>query len=116
MKKLLFINPNKWGRGITPIWITSHFSVLKDKFDVKLFDCTFYSNWTDNEIIFNEPATIEELTLFHDLDYLKALKKAEEQKFFQVNMLVWEKITQFFQKLKELLNLEKLSQIGLLFL
>ena len=36
---------------------------------------------SDNEIIFNEPATIEELTLFHDLDYLKALKKAEEQKF-----------------------------------
>ena len=35
-------------------------------------------NWVnDDEIIFNEPATIEELTLFHDLDYLKALKKAE---------------------------------------
>ena len=39
-------------------------------------------NWvSDDEIIFNEPATIEELTLFHDLDYLKALNKAEKQKF-----------------------------------
>ncbi len=39
-------------------------------------------NWvSDTEIIFNEPATIEELTLFHDLDYLKALKKAEEKKY-----------------------------------
>ncbi len=35
-------------------------------------------NWVnDDEIIFNEPASIEELTLFHDLEYLKALKKAE---------------------------------------
>ena len=35
-------------------------------------------NWvSDDEIIFNQPATIEELTLFHDLDYLKVLKKAE---------------------------------------
>ena len=38
-------------------------------------------NWvSDDEIIFNEPATIEELTLFHDLDYLKALQKAEKEK------------------------------------
>ena len=38
-------------------------------------------NWVnDNEIIFNEPATIEELTLFHDLDYLIALQKAEKEK------------------------------------
>ena len=35
-------------------------------------------NWVnDDEIILNEPASIEELTLFHDLDYLKVLKKAE---------------------------------------
>ena len=35
-------------------------------------------NWvSDDEIIFNQPASIEELTLFHDIDYLKALKKAE---------------------------------------
>ena len=38
-------------------------------------------NWVSNdEIIFNEPATIEELTLFHDIDYLKALQNAEKQK------------------------------------
>ena len=35
-------------------------------------------NWvSDDEIIFNQPATIKELTLFHDLDYLEALRKAE---------------------------------------
>ena len=35
-------------------------------------------NWVSHdEIIFNQPATIEELTLFHDINYLEALKKAE---------------------------------------
>ena len=39
-------------------------------------------NWVDdNQIIFNDPASIEELTIFHDLDYLNALKKL---KFYKV--------------------------------
>ena len=47
-KKILLLNPNKWGRGITPIWIASHSSILKKNgFDVKLFDCTFYKDWSD---------------------------------------------------------------------
>ena len=29
MAKILFINPNKWGRGITPIWVASHSGLLK---------------------------------------------------------------------------------------
>lgn len=53
MKKILFINPSKWGRGITPIWIASHYAVLKKKYKVKLFDSTFYETWTDNETKFN---------------------------------------------------------------
>ena len=53
MTKILFINPSKWGRGITPIWIPSHYSSLKKNHEIKLFDCTFYSDWTDNEIKFN---------------------------------------------------------------
>jgi anaerobic magnesium-protoporphyrin IX monomethyl ester cyclase len=54
MSKVLLINPSKWGRGITPIWIASHSAVLKSKgHKVKLFDCTFYENWTVNENKFN---------------------------------------------------------------
>ena len=35
-------------------------------------------NWvSDEQLVFNEPARIDELTSFHDIDYLKALKKAE---------------------------------------
>ena len=53
-KKILLLNPNKWGRGITPIWIASHSSILKKNgFDVKLFDCTFYKDWSDFEIKIN---------------------------------------------------------------
>jgi anaerobic magnesium-protoporphyrin IX monomethyl ester cyclase len=51
MAKILLINPNKWGRGITHIWIATHSSILKkNSHDVELFDCTFYSDWSDNEV------------------------------------------------------------------
>ena len=54
MSKILLINPNKWGRGITHIWIPTHTAVLRDKgHDVKLFDCSFYLDWTVNEVAFN---------------------------------------------------------------
>jgi len=54
MAKILFLNPNKWGRGITTIWIASHSAVLKNNnHEVELFDSTFYKKWTDNEIGFN---------------------------------------------------------------
>ena len=53
MAKILFISPNKWGRGITPIWIASHYAILKKDHEVLLFDCTFYKDWTDDEINFN---------------------------------------------------------------
>ena len=54
MAKILIINPNKWGRGITFLWMASHSALLK-KFnhEVKLFDCTFYEHWSENEIKFN---------------------------------------------------------------
>ena len=52
--KILFINPNKWGRGITTIWIASHAGILKRAgHKVKLFDCTFFADWTDSELEIN---------------------------------------------------------------
>ena len=42
------------GQRITTIWIASHAGCLKRLgCDVKLFDCTFYKNWTDLEIELN---------------------------------------------------------------
>ena len=55
MSKILLINPNKWGRGVTHIWIASHSSILKKQgHEVSLFDCTFYQDWSENEVAFNE--------------------------------------------------------------
>jgi anaerobic magnesium-protoporphyrin IX monomethyl ester cyclase len=54
MSRVLFIHPSKWGRGITAIWIASHAAALKKKgHEVRLFDATFYSSWTENENRFN---------------------------------------------------------------
>ena len=36
MAKILLVNPNKWGRGITHIWIASHSGLLKRKHKVKM--------------------------------------------------------------------------------
>ena len=68
--KVLFINPNKWGRGITTIWIASHSGVLKrNKFETKLFDSTFYKKWSDDEL------TINTRNLqFQQTDYKKKVK------------------------------------------
>lgn len=54
MSNVLLLNPSRWGRGITAIWIASHSAALKSKgHQVKLFDATFYKNWSYNEVQFN---------------------------------------------------------------
>lgn len=54
MAKILLINPSKWGRGITPIWIASHSALLKSKnHEVELFDATFYDEWSIDETTYN---------------------------------------------------------------
>ena len=54
MSRILLLNPNKWGRGITTIWIASHSALLKKNgHQVELFDSTFYKDWSDHEFKFN---------------------------------------------------------------
>ena len=51
MSRILFLNPNKWGRGITSLWIPSHAGILnKHHHQVKLFDASFYKDWSVNEV------------------------------------------------------------------
>ena len=39
MANILLVQPNKWGRGITSIWIPSHAGILKSRnHNVKLFE------------------------------------------------------------------------------
>jgi radical SAM superfamily enzyme YgiQ (UPF0313 family) len=75
--KVLFLYPNKWGRGITPIWLASHNGLLKKfGFQTDLFDCTFFSKWSDMEISIN---TKNEQ--FEQSDYLKKIKFYDEDVF-----------------------------------
>jgi radical SAM superfamily enzyme YgiQ (UPF0313 family) len=54
MARILLLNPSRWGRGITPIWIASHTAVLKAQgHDVGMFDATFFKDWAQNENAFN---------------------------------------------------------------
>ncbi len=54
MAKVLLINPNRWGRGITAIWIPSHTASLRVAgHEVDLFDGTFYSSWSNDEVNYN---------------------------------------------------------------
>ena len=54
MAKILLISPSTWGRGISPIWVASHTASLKVRGHlVELFDCTFYEQWSVNEIKIN---------------------------------------------------------------
>ena len=78
--KVLLINPSKWRRGITPIWIASHSALLKSRgHQVKLFNATFYEEWSIDEIAFNtsndqyKPSsysqyiTLNKGDIFHDM-------------------------------------------------
>jgi anaerobic magnesium-protoporphyrin IX monomethyl ester cyclase len=67
MAKVLFINPNKWGRGITHIWIASHSGILKrNNHKIELFDSTFYSNWSLNEVKFQTENKMYKKTNYDD--------------------------------------------------
>ena len=62
------VNPNKWGRGVTAIWVPSHAGLLKRKGHAcELFDCTFYSGWTDNENAYNTANQQYQLTEYDNL-------------------------------------------------
>ena len=84
MFKVLLINPNKWGRGITHIWIASHSSILKKKnIKVELFDATFYKNWTDNEVEFATSTGMFKKSSYLDLvKFKKNDVKQDLQKIF----------------------------------
>jgi radical SAM superfamily enzyme YgiQ (UPF0313 family) len=54
MARILLLNPSRWGRGITPIWIASHAAVLRGRgHEVALFDATFFRDFAHNENAYN---------------------------------------------------------------
>ena len=94
MAKILLINTNKWGRGISHIWIASHAGLLKKNgHEVKLFDCTFYSNWSHNEIEVNTNNKQYKKTNYQELIKFKSTEINDDlQKFvddFNPEIIFW---------------------------
>tara|TARA_X000000368_G_C23018910_1_gene707067 strand:+ start:133 stop:1656 length:1524 start_codon:yes stop_codon:yes gene_type:complete len=111
MSKVLLINPNKWGRGITAIWIASHSSALKSEgHEVSLFDSTFYEDWTVDETSYN---TSNEQ--YRETDYSKfinyssvPIKEALQEKIneFNPDIIFWSAISSHIHGEGEYVNVQ----------
>ena len=108
MSKILLINPNKWGRGITHIWIASHSSVLKKNgHEVKLFDSTFYNSWKHNEIGVEKEflkTNYDELVTFCNEDPKIDLQKKIDS--FKPDVIFWSAISSHIHSEGEYVNIQ----------
>jgi anaerobic magnesium-protoporphyrin IX monomethyl ester cyclase len=111
MAKILFINPNKWGRGITHIWIASHSGVLKkNNHTVELFDASFYSNWSLNEVKFQtkndmyKKTNYDDFLKFNSNNILEDLQKKINE--FQPDFIFWSAISSHIHGEGEYVNIQ----------
>ena len=111
MSKILFINPNKWGRGITHIWIASHSGILKrNNHTVELFDSTFYSNWSLNEVQFQtdnkmyKKTNYDEFLKFNSSDVFEDLQKKINE--FNPDFIFWSAISSHIHGEGEYVNIQ----------
>lgn len=81
MVKVLFLNPSRWGRGITPIWVASHSAVLRSRgHEVALFDATFFRDFAHNENAYNtanrqyKPSAYDASIQWNDAPVVQALQ------------------------------------------
>lgn len=81
MVRVLLLNPGRWGRGITPIWVASHSASLKSRgHEVELFDATFFKDWAQHENAFNtanqqyKPSAYEQMVTFFDTPVREAFQ------------------------------------------
>ena len=111
MSKILLINPNKWGRGITSIWIASHSALLKQHgHDVDLFDATFYSQWTVDEVSYNtnneqyQSTDYHSYVTFKDTPVLDDLQKKIDD--FNPDVIFWSAISSHIHGEGEYVNIQ----------
>ena len=117
MANVLFINPSKWRRGITPIWITSHSAPLKSKeHQVKLFDATFYKKWSIDEITFNtsneqyKPSAYSQFIKLNEKDIISDLQQCIDE--YKPDIIFWSfNFEIYYQGQKKLI-----SVIGVLYM
>lgn len=111
MAKILLIQPNKWGRGITSIWIPSHAAALKNAgHDVKLFDCTFYKQWSVNEIDYNtenkqySPTDYSNYVKFNENNIFVDLQKTINS--FKPDIVFWSALSSHIHGEGEYVNIQ----------
>jgi hypothetical protein len=111
MAKVLLINPNKWGRGITPIWIPAHVAALRQSgHTVTLFDATFYENWTVSELDYNtanqqyRPTEYAGYVTFRDEDVIAALQQVVAD--FQPDLIFWSALSSHIHGEGEYVNIQ----------
>ncbi len=112
MTKVLFINPNKWGRGVTHIWITSHAGILKKNgHSVDLFDATFYAkNWSIFENDYNtgnkqyKPSPYLSQVKYSESDVYVDLKKKINT--YKPDIIFWSAISSHIHGEGEYVNIE----------
>ena len=111
MARILLINPNKWGRGITHIWITSHSGILKrNNHTVELFDASFYEKWSLNEVQFQTDIKIYKKTNYDDYlkfnkeDIFKSLQKKINE--FKPDFIFWSAISSHIHGEGEYVNIQ----------
>ena len=107
MSKILLINPNKWGRGITHIWIASHSGLLKrNGHEVKLFDSTFYQDWHKslNKEEEYKPTDLDKFVKQNKNDILKDLQNLINN--FKPDIIFWSAISSHIHSEGEYVNLQ----------
>ncbi len=111
MSKILLLNPNKWGRGITAIWIASHSAALKSAgHEVSLFDSTFYKDWTVDETSYNTSnEQYQETEYSNFIKYSSSgIKKALQEKIneFKPDIIFWSAISSHIHGEGEYVNVQ----------
>lgn len=111
MAKILLINPSKWRRGITPIWIASHSALLKSKgHQVKLFNATFYEGWSIDEVAINtsnnqyKPSAYDQYITLNKSDILQDMQNFIDQ--YQPDIIFWSAISSHIHGEGEYVNIQ----------
>lgn len=111
MAKVLLLNPNRWGRGITSIWIASHAGVLTRRgHQVRLFDATFFRDWAQNEIGFNtanqqyRPTAYDSHVTFRTDSIMESLQAVLNE--FQPDVVFWSALSSHIHGEGEYVNIQ----------
>ena len=111
MARILIVHPNRWGRGITAVWIPSHTSLLRSAgHEVELFDATFYRDWMISETAFNTvnqqytPSSYEDQIVINEKNVPEALSDTIDS--FQPDIIFWSAFSSHIHGEGEYVNIQ----------